>query len=79
MINCYCYICYRYTDFDFLCDTCDSYYCDDCSYTFSLHYQHQGCRCYSCADQRRREKMDVVKVRNNKIEYFSDPNGRVYP
>lgn len=50
----YCYICYSQTDIEMICDRCEEHYCDDCSYTFSLHYQFQGSRCYSCAGQGRK-------------------------
>jgi len=63
----YCYICYSQTDPEFICDRCDEHYCEDCSYTFSLHYQFQGSRCYRCADQDRREKLDMRDVRINQI------------
>ena len=67
----HCYICYSdNTDDDFICDTCNEYYCEDCSYTFSLHYQHQGTRCYFCADQRRRKELDKSIIRENKIKLF---------
>lgn len=65
----YCYICYSdNTDGDFICDSCNEYYCEDCSYTFSIHYQHQGSRCYSCANQSRRKKLDKSIIRENKIK-----------
>ena len=64
----HCYICFQQTEEDLLCDICDEYYCDDCSYTFSIHYQHQGVRCYSCADQSRRKKLTKEDIRNNKLK-----------
>jgi len=63
----YCYICYAQTDPEWICETCDEHYCEDCSYTFSLHYQFQGSQCYQCADQYRREKLDMRDVRINQI------------
>lgn len=62
----YCYICYEQNiDEDFICDICENYYCEGCSYTFSIHYQHEGARCYLCADQRRRKKLEKeVKIDN---------------
>jgi hypothetical protein len=67
-MNKFCYICYTLNiDEDFICDTCDNYYCEDCSYTFSLHYQHQGSRCYSCADQSRLNPLLKEVIRNNKL------------
>jgi len=64
----HCYICFGVTDEDFLCDMCDEYYCEKCSYTFSLHYQHEGARCYYCADQNRRTKLTKEEIRDNKIK-----------
>lgn len=65
----YCYICYSdNTDDDFICDSCNEYYCEDCSYTFSIHYQHQGSRCYSCANQSRRKKLEKSIIRENKLK-----------
>lgn len=67
----YCYICYEINvDDDFICDTCDNYYCEDCSYTFSLHYQFQGARCYLCADQRRRNTLTKEDRRSRRIDYI---------
>ena len=64
----YCSICYvMNVDEDFICDTCEGYYCDECSYTFSLHYQFQGSRCYLCADQRRRKHLSLLEKRENKF------------
>lgn len=65
-----CYICYDTTEEDFLCDTCDQYYCEDCSYVFSLHYQFQGARCHMCADQRVVKKT-IEQIRINKINYLT--------
>lgn len=63
----HCYICYQKTDEDFLCDRCEQYYCEDCSYIFTIHYQHQGSRCYSCADQSRLKPLLESNIRDNKI------------
>jgi hypothetical protein len=79
MDNCYCYICYRGTESDFLCDRCDRYYCEQCSYTYTLHYQHQGTRCYSCADQNRLNKLNKIEIRDNKIIFSLDKNGITEP
>jgi hypothetical protein len=79
MDNCYCYICYNRTEPEFLCDRCDRYYCEQCSYQFTLHYQHQGCRCYSCADQHRLNKLNKTEIRDNKIIFSLDKNGIVEP
>jgi hypothetical protein len=65
----YCSICYSTnTDEDMVCESCDEYYCEDCSYTFSIHYQFQGAKCYVCADQRRRTPLSKELKRNNKIK-----------
>lgn len=66
----HCYLCYSTrTDDDFICDTCDEYYCEDCSYTFGIYYQFQGSRCYMCADQDRRTKrLTREEIRDNKLE-----------
>ena len=50
-----------------ICDMCDEYYCEDCSYTFTIHYQHEGMRCYQCADQSRRKPLNK---RDSKIDYI---------
>lgn len=63
----HCYLCYAKTDEDFICDTCDNYYCEDCSYHFKIHYQFQGARCYICADQYHR-KITKEEIRDNKIK-----------
>jgi len=52
---------------ELICDRCEEIYCEDCSYTFSLHYQHQGSRCYHCADQSRRTKLDKRDITLNKV------------
>ena len=49
------------------CDRCDQYYCYDCSYTFSIHYQYEGNSCYICADQSRRKPLNK---RDYKIDYI---------
>ena len=63
----HCYLCYAQTDDDFICDTCDNYYCEDCSYHFTIHYQFQGARFYICADQYHR-KITKEEIRDNKIK-----------
>lgn len=70
----HCHICFQLTDEDFLCDTCDEYYCEDCSYTFSLHYQHQGARCHWCSDQSRRKPIRKEEIRNNKLKLILNEN-----
>ena len=65
----YCNICYSLnTDEDFICDTCEQYYCEECSYTFTLHYQHEGPRCYWCADQGRRKPLSKADIIDNKMK-----------
>lgn len=68
----FCYICYSKTDDDYICDRCDEHYCYDCSYTFSLHYQHQGSRCYYCADQSRRDQLTKEDKRNNLLVLWEE-------
>lgn len=64
----HCYICSSLnTEEEMVCDICGQNYCEDCSYTFSIHYQFQGARCYSCADQRRRVPMSVREMKINSI------------
>jgi len=65
----YCSICYSTNlDGDLICDTCDDIYCEDCSYTYTLHYQFEGCRCYVCADQSRLHNIYKKEIRNNKLK-----------
>jgi hypothetical protein len=78
-MTCYCYICYGLTEPEFLCDSCDNYYCEDCTYIFSPHYQFQGARCYKCADQYRITPLIKNEVRDNKIRFFSDEDGVIFP
>ena len=67
----HCHICYSLSvDDDFICDTCEQHYCEDCSYTYTLHYQHQGARCYYCSDQRRLKPLDKETKGKNMIEYW---------
>jgi hypothetical protein len=65
----WCYICYSTNvDCDMICDMCDEIYCEGCSYTFSLHYQHQGSRCYVCAEQSRMSYLSKADIRDNKLK-----------
>jgi len=64
----YCYICNTQTEPYLICDQCDNHYCDDCSYTYSLHYQFQGSRCYECSGQGRITPLEKNIVRDNAIE-----------
>lgn len=67
----HCYHCYSTRiDEDLICDRCDEYYCEDCSYTFSLHYQFTGSRCYYCADQSRRNGLTKQQRRDSKLELW---------
>jgi len=50
-----------------ICDRCEEYYCYECSYTYSIHYQHEGMRCYQCAYQNRRKPLNK---RDFKIDYI---------
>lgn len=70
--NFHCYICFYPTEEEFVCDMCDNYYCDKCSYTFTIHYQFQGGRCYRCSGQSRRGGDIVTKkeIRSNKLKYI---------
>ena len=66
----HCHICYT-TDVEpdiMVCDICDEIYCEDCSYTFGLHYQHQGARCHWCSDQKRLKPLTKEKLRDNKLK-----------
>jgi hypothetical protein len=83
----YCSICYSKildseisseSTEEFTCDLCDSFFCQDCSYFFTIHYQFQGSRCYSCADQWIRQKLDPIEKRDNKITYCLDLKGRLW-
>ena len=68
-----CYICLSDVILDdgdgnpITCDKCQQFYCEDCSYTFSLYFQYQGSMCYQCADQSRREPLNR---RDYKIDYI---------
>lgn len=79
MDTCYCYICFHITEPEFLCDSCDRYYCEECSYAFTIHYQFQGARCYSCADQRRIKPLNKIELRDNKINFSIDKNAIIEP
>lgn len=68
-MECYCEICNGLTDTEWICDRCERYFCEDCSYIFSLHYQHEGNRCYQCSDQTRRRPL-IPDLRENSIKYI---------
>lgn len=64
-----CYICYSPDiDDEFICDRCDNHYCDECTYTYTLHYQYQGSRCYLCSGQSRIKKLTTDIIRENKLK-----------
>jgi hypothetical protein len=64
-----CYICYSDNlDDEFICDKCEQHYCEECSYTYSIHYQYEGSLCYWCSDQNRRKKLTKEIIRNNKMK-----------
>ena len=63
-----CYICYKTTEDYMICDRCENHYCEDCSYTFSLHFQYEGGMCYNCSDQNRRKKLTKDIIRDNKLK-----------
>lgn len=72
----YCEICYCIDigklDEEAICDTCESRYCSDCSYSFTIHYQHQGARCYLCSDQSRRIPLTKELKRDLKIKFLTE-------
>jgi hypothetical protein len=68
-MNLYCHICYSTnTEEYFICDRCENHYCEECSYTHSIHYQYEGSLCYWCSDQNRRKKLTKEIIRNNKMK-----------
>lgn len=70
-----CYICYSDNlDEDFVCDRCENYYCEDCSYTYSLHFQYQGSLCHYCSDQKRRKPLLKSDILDNRIKIILDGN-----
>lgn len=74
MVEPHCHICYT-TNVEsdiMVCDICDEVYCEDCSYTFSIHYQHQGARCFWCSEQRRLKPLSKEIIRDNKLKLFLD-------
>lgn len=83
----YCYICYSLDIDDFgcddedcyRCDMCEQFYCQDCSYTFGIYYQHEGPRCYRCADQSRRKNLTKEEIRDNRIKLIGEVlNGKEF-
>jgi len=70
----HCNICYTTENIDDhnICDVCDCVYCNDCSYSFTIHYQYYGAKCYLCADQSRRIRLTVETKRDNKIKLITE-------
>ena len=64
-----CYICYTIAD-ELICDTCDNHYCDGCTYTFGIYYQHYVSRCYKCSEQSRLRVLTKETIRENKVKYL---------
>jgi hypothetical protein len=72
MVDPHCHICYT-TNVEpdiMVCDICDEVYCEDCSYTFTIHYQHQGARCFWCSNQNRLKPLSKETIRDNKLKLF---------
>ena len=63
-----CYICKGMTEDYMVCDRCHEHYCEDCSYTYSLHFQYQGSLCYECSGQDRITPLLKEEVRENVID-----------
>jgi hypothetical protein len=67
----HCHICFSSNiDQNMVCDICEQYYCEECSYTFTIHYQHQGARCFQCSDQQRIKPLSKENIRNNKLKIW---------
>jgi hypothetical protein len=60
-----CYICHSPLQDLYICDRCEEYYCENCSYSYTLNYQFQGSRCYACAGQDRRYKLSIEEIDRN--------------
>lgn len=67
----YCHICGAETDVEYLCDSCDNYYCDTCSYVFT-QFNSEGNYCHECANQPRRKKLTIDEIRDNKLKQLLD-------
>ena len=71
MIETHCQICYTSIETDIMaCDICDKIYCEDCSYTFTIYYQHEGSRCFLCSGQKRLKSLSKENIRDNKLKIF---------
>lgn len=66
---CYCIDIGKLED-EAICDVCELRYCEDCSYMFTIHYQHYGHRCYLCSEQYRRVPLTKELVRDLKIKFI---------
>ena len=64
----HCHICYTIEDELFICDKCDELYCLDCSYTYTIHFQYEGCMCHWCSDQKRLKELSKSDIRENKLK-----------
>ena len=64
----HCHICYTLNvDDEFICAKCENYYCEECSYSYTIHFQYEGGLCYYCSDQKRRKTLSKEDIRNNKL------------
>ena len=69
----YCHICYsKNVEEEFICDRFGEYYCEECSYTYTIHFQYEGALCYWCSDQNRKKLLTKDMIRENKISLFID-------
>lgn len=70
-----CYICYYSSENEdeiFICENCDEYYCEDCSYLYANEYSPQGNFCYHYLDQNVRTKNELIYLRRkNTIDEIS--------
>ena len=66
----HCHICYINEELDelYTCDRCEELYCLQCSYTYTYHYQYEGCLCYFCSEQSRVNKLTKEELRQNKLK-----------
>jgi hypothetical protein len=63
-----CYICYSSNIDDHnICDRCDNYYCDDCSYIFTYHHQYEGSECHYCSEQQRKVPGNLKMIRRDNL------------
>lgn len=67
MSKIFCHICYSETSEELICDKCEKYYCEECSYTFTIHYQYEGSQCYYCSDQRRKNPVNMIQLRRENL------------